>query len=136
MKRLLAVATVLVGIAPWAARGEGTNQVSLLPEDMEKKLKAIVIPEVQWKNTPLADAVAFLNKEAKTADPDKTGVPIVLKTSTEITISFSMKKASLKSVLSMMCKFAGLTMTIEEGKVILTKKAKAGAEAVPDAPVF
>jgi len=136
MKKLLAIATVLLGIVPWAARGEGTNQVSLLPGDLEKKLGDIVIPEVHWKSTPLKEAVAFLNKEAQAADPGKVGVPIVLKTSAEISISFSTKKSSLKFILSSMCKLAGLTMTIEDGKIILTKKGKAGAEAVPDAPVF
>ena len=141
----MAAATVLVLVS--AARGEGTNlpakpvqtnrvQIALLPPDVEAKISSILIPAVHWTNTPLADAVAFLNNEARKADPEKKGVEIVLETSEERTITFGVRNARLKVVLTAICRFAHMSVRAERGKIILTDGSQGGMDKASGAPVF
>lgn len=138
------VALVMMSAAAWGeetnppAKPAQTNRtpIALLPPDLEAKITSIVIPAVHWKNTSLADAVAFLNSEAKNADPDKKGVEIVLETVEEKTITFGVKNAKLKVVLSALCRFTRMSMEARGGKIILTDAPQGGGGKAPGAPVF
>jgi hypothetical protein len=48
-------------------------------EKWQKKMQGIVIPKIELPDATLAEAVDFLNKEARRLDPAGTGVPIKLR---------------------------------------------------------
>ena len=156
MKRLLVAAMILAAMSE-TGKGAETNQpvqppqpiqpaqtnrprqplqIALLTPELDKKVSSILIPQVQWKGTPLAEAVAFLNSEAKKADPEQTGVEIVLRSDEQRSITFGVRNARLRVILSAICRFTGMTVKAEDGKIILVDKSEGGAGGAPGAPVF
>jgi len=115
---------------------QGASPASVLSAEMDKKLSSIIIPLVQWKDTSLTEAVAFLNDEAKKADPDKTGVEILLKTGEDRTMILTIRKPTLKVALLALCRYGKLTMSEEDGKIVLMSRGKQAAPGLPGTGKF
>lgn len=49
---------------------------------VERKLDRIIIPRIDFRETPFIEAVEFLRKEARRLDPRKTGIPITVQLET------------------------------------------------------
>ena len=47
---------------------------------LQKKLKSIVIPRIEFREATVVEAIEFLKQRAKQLDPDGVGVNIALKT--------------------------------------------------------
>ena len=92
------------------------------PSALDKKLDSIKIDEVNFQQT-IADAVQFLYAAAKTNDPDKVGVNIVLadkENNAKISMSAS-GNMSLRYALSSVAEIGGLTIDATGSDVVLRK---------------
>jgi len=93
---------------------------------LTKKLDSIVIPEVQFREADVADAVQFLTRAAKEYDADKTGVNIVLMDKeNKSKVTLTLQKTSLHRILKLTAEMAGLSVAVEEDGVVLRKPKEA-----------
>ena len=98
---------------------DGTNAAA---SAVTKKLDAIVIPEVEFREAHVVTVVAFLKQAAKENDPDKVGVNIVLVDRDDNTkITLSLKKVSLRTTLKLVAEMAGLAVEVKDEAVYLNK---------------
>lgn len=110
---------LLLGALPCLADAT-TNEVDAA---LIKKLQSIIIPTVDFKQTPIPDVLRSLAKTALKLDPDKKGVKIVLREKTEDVFTFEGKDVSVYKALKIVTTMSGLTLTVEKGTVVVKKAA-------------
>ena len=88
---------------------------------LKKKAAAIIIPRVDFSNTPLEDAVKFLQAEAVAHDPEKQGVNLTLKNpgSSPAKIYLVLREVPLTDALRYVASLAKLNVTYEENAVVM-----------------
>lgn len=91
----------------------------------EKKMRAITIPELEFGDLSVKDAVASLRDYARKADPDKRGVNIVvgdpnLAIAGGPSLRLELRDISLYDALRYSCEAAGLSMRIEDNAVVVS----------------
>lgn len=92
---------------------------------LEKKAAAIIIPTVQFRGATLEEALEFLRVKAKDFDPDKKGVPIMIRPSdvpANAQISLDLKDVPLIEALRYTSELAGLSLVAEPYAFILKAK--------------
>ncbi len=107
---------------------------------LHTKLDTIVIPQIQFSDATLEEAVAFLRQKSAdldtaTADPNQKGLNMILKTdasSDSAKISLDLKDVTLSQVLRYITELANLKMTVEPFAVTLAPAAKKSVEATTD----
>ncbi|GEM_PF-1857079 len=101
-------------------------------DTVAEKLKKIVIPSIEFRDTPLNDAIAFLAMKSvelddTTADPKKKGVNIIINAdkNTDALITLRLTNVSLAEALKYITSLAGLTYRVDEQAVVIEEKAPA-----------
>ena len=88
-------------------------------------MRAIAIPELEFGELLVKDAVASLRDYAEKADPDKRGVNIVIRDHTfapaggGASLSLELRDISLYDALRYLCEAAGLSMRIDDNAVVI-----------------
>ncbi|MEM8954393.1 MAG: DUF4974 domain-containing protein [Verrucomicrobiota bacterium] len=96
-----------------AASGTIANQV---------KLKAIIIPSVDFNQTPLEDAIEYLRQKSDELDKDGFGINIVVDSKidrTQPVASLSLKSAPLSAVLGYVCDLTGNRYRVDRNAIII-----------------
>jgi len=114
--------------------GETTLAVTVVEQTeaqkaLEKKLKAIIISEMQFGQTPVEDAAALLRDHAKQADPDKKGVNLLVMLpsgdrAVRPSLTLALRNTSLYDALRYCCEAAGLLMRIDDNAVVISLDPK------------
>ena len=110
--------------------GESTLALTVVEQTeaqkaLEKKMRAITIPELEFGDLSVKDAVASLRDYARKADPDKRGVNIVLgdpnlAIADGSFLSLELRDISLYDALRYSCEAAGLSMRIDDNAVVIS----------------
>lgn len=111
--------------------------------DMMKKLENIRIPELNFTEVDITEAINFLSRQTRELDPEKRGINFVLKLSEtpssatpapaseggaptaepspaiRNTVSFSLRNVPLLDVLDIISKTTGLQVKVEESAVFI-----------------
>ena len=91
-------------------------------DKLTKRLDSITLAEVEFSEEDIPDVVGILEDHAKNNDPDKVGVSIVLmdkKNTSRVTLK--LRGTSLRKALDMVAEKAGLSVDVEEDRVVLRK---------------
>lgn len=90
-----------------------------------EKLKAIVIPRIEFVNTPLEDAVAFLVQRGREIDPTGEGINVIFakeldakRRATQVTLELT--NVPLSDALAYCTQLADVKMDLEEHAVVLS----------------
>ena len=113
---------LVVGMAGWA---EGAKELSRDAETKEK-LEATILPKVEFSDTPLSDALKFLQQRSVEIDPERKGI-VILDTrkrgenfyDTRITLKLS--NVPMMEVLRYTTSLAQLSFSIRDGAVVVEK---------------
>lgn len=95
-------------------------------EAFEKKLKAIVIPELIFNQAPLRDAAACFATSAAKYAPDKKDVNILIADRPggaldQLKVSLTLHNVSLYDALRYTCEACGLLMRIDDSAVVISR---------------
>ena len=97
-------------------------------EPLEAKLHRIMIPSIEFQDTPLRDALEFLQQRSAERDQgagkETPGTNIVLKNGPAVTVSLRLKGVSLYTALEMTARAAGHKMEIREHLVFVSPVAE------------
>lgn len=89
---------------------------------LSEKLDAIVLPSVEFREANIKDVLHFLVEAARSYDPEKKGVNILLLDAENDTrLTLSLKQVSLHNILKYVSELASLSLDIEEQAVVLRK---------------
>ena len=88
------------------------------------KAKTLIIPEINFKDVGLADAIAFFQDQSAALDPDKKGLNFVLKSpkdpgAAEPTLSLNLKKIPLSEVLKYVSALTNYQLKYEDNAILL-----------------
>ena len=92
---------------------------------LERRMKQIVIPSIEFRNAALADVVRFFVDASIAADPEGTGVNIVLPPgpaggeAPPRTVTLQLRRVSLYDALKIVADVAGLTVRLDESGAVL-----------------
>ncbi len=86
---------------------------------MTKKVRGIMLPEVKLHDATLQEAVGFVARQAREADPAKQGINIVVKGATQARITMNLTNVSLFDALQNIARLAGMSLQIEPRAVAL-----------------
>ena len=91
-----------------------------------EKLKTIIVPKVDFEQTPLKEALTFLQEQSRLHDPEKKGVNFMVRDPSVLDkpITLKLTNISLMTALQYACGQSSLRFTIEKHTVVL-KPAKA-----------
>lgn len=104
------------------------------PEEVRKRLDAIVIPEMVLSEAPLADVLAFLREKSRDLDPAKKGVNLVhlpAEGAPETRITLTLKAVPLSEAIRYVAALADLEVEFGDPAVVIRPRA---AEPKPGAP--
>lgn len=117
------VSRIAGGGAVAAAKADASGKA---PSFLEKKAAAIIIPTVHFQGYSLDEALEFLREKAKDLDPEKKGVPIMIRPSdvpANARITLDLKDVPLIEALRYTTELAGLDLVSESYAFILKAKA-------------
>ena len=91
-----------------------------------EKLKTIIVPKVDFEQTPLKEALTFLQEQSRLHDPEKKGVNFMVRDPSVLDkpITLKLTNISLMTALQYACGQSSLRFTIKKHTVVL-KPAKA-----------
>lgn len=92
-------------------------------ESLEEKMKNLVVPTVEFADTPLGDALAFLGERSEELGGGP-GVNVVLKGDRELPVTFRVRNVSLFRTLELVALVAGYEMEIREHLVFFRERPK------------
>lgn len=104
------------------------------PEEVRKRLEAIIIPEMVLAEAPLSDVLAFLREKSRELDPAKKGVNLVhlpAEGTPEPLITLTLKSVPLSEAIRYAATLADLEVEFGDPAVMLRPRA---AEPKPEAP--
>ena len=104
------------------------------PEEVRKRLEAIVIPEMILAEAPLADVLAFLREKSRELDPAKKGVNLVhlpAEGAPDPLITLTLKSVPLSEAIRYVAALANLEVEFGDPAVVFRPLA---AEPKPEAP--
>jgi hypothetical protein len=141
--------SVALTLPTLATQGAEVESSSSLREtkaaSLEKKLREIIIPRVEFRGATLREAVDFLAHRSRAADqepdPAKRGVNLLLKapqTEKPVTLTLNVTHSSLNELLQGVAKQAGLELTVAPRYALLappgTDAAKVRIAVASDHP--
>jgi hypothetical protein len=136
----------LLALATHAAEVESVSSLrETKAAGLTAKLRAIIVPRVEFRGATLREAVDFLAHKSRAADqepdPAKRGVNLLLKapqTDNPVTLTLNVAHSSLHELLQAVAKQAGLELTSASRYVLLappgTDAAKVRVTVAPDRP--
>lgn len=84
---------------------------------VEEKLRSLVVPEVEFAETPLRDALGFLSNRSRLLDPAGQGVNIVLRAQDQSAgdrpVTMSMRNAPLGTVIEYVGRMVGMKYRVD-----------------------
>lgn len=89
---------------------------------LRARLEKIIIPEIEFRDVPLSDALVLLRKEARDFDPEKKGVNLVhipAEGAPEPLITVSFKEIPLTEALKYLAALSGLDVDFGDAAVVL-----------------
>jgi hypothetical protein len=91
-----------------------------------EKLKTIIVPKVDFEQTPLKEVLTFLLEQSRLHDPEKKGVNFYVRDPSVLDkpITLKLTNISLMNALQYACSLSSVSYTIEKHTVVL-KPAKA-----------
>jgi hypothetical protein len=136
--------SAIVRLAEFYERGEGVKQdnkkayiwhrvaqelTKKSREETERKLDEIILPEVNFVDTPVFEAIENLRQQSialdtKSTSPERSGVNITTKLDKETgaqVITLDLKDARLRDVFDYISKLAVLRMKVESYGLVFTK---------------
>lgn len=111
------------------------NRPAEASSELERKLAAIVIPSVEFVETPMEDAVAFLRVRARDLDEstggtDEKGVNIVLDgTLKDTSITLKLRNVPVGEALKYVAALGGAAYSVEGSVVVIGAKGSGSAGA-------
>lgn len=126
---------------------------------LQKKMEAMIIPEINFRQANIADVVSFLVDASVQADPDKIGLNIILNISQPATptsgvaadplggattdaaaipaaqssipaITLNLRRVNIYNAVKYICEVAGLRFRLEDNAVIITPSNVAVGQVV------
>ncbi len=105
----------------------------------QNKLNTIIVPSIEFDDTPLADVLIFLDQRAAELDPEGKGLNFVLDTGTfgagenpgAIPVTFKIVNAPLAAVLGYVTQLAGVAYRVDQYSIMIVSKV-AGSQRVLD----
>lgn len=97
-------------------------------EAQKKQLALIQLPRIEFHDTPLRHAIAYLQQRSMSLDTEKEedlkGLNIILKADSieQSNVTLTLKNVSLGDALHFTCTAAGLEYTVEENAIVISKK--------------
>lgn len=90
------------------------------------RLDSIKLPAVQFEETPLKQAVGWLNEEARRLDPEGKGVNLLLKPTgldpSKYTVTLNLRNITLKQAIKYLTQVTGLRYRLDESAVLIFAK--------------
>jgi len=109
---------------------EARNPVASQQHDFERDamvqhLQGIVLPSVDWLNTPIENAVGFLERECGGGVNGKPRYGFIVRfppgmSPGEITITYAAKKVTAYQALAVIANVCALRWSVQDGNIILT----------------
>ncbi|MFQ3670018.1 MAG: hypothetical protein SNJ84_01015 [Verrucomicrobiia bacterium] len=104
--------------------------------DITDKLESIIIPELNFNEVDITDAVAYLQEQSKVLDPDKQGVNIVLKAEPTVipgageatgpaiappirSVNLNLREVPLMQVLELLTSTTNMQFKVDEFAVVI-----------------
>ena len=86
-----------------------------------QKARRIVLPQVEFRDASIAEAVEFLRTKSRDLDPDRQGINIILQTDTPSTaeITLSLRDVPLNEAVRYVSELSGMQSVFEEHAVII-----------------
>ena len=133
MKRWRWIAGVVglaLGLLP-AGAGAGAT--------MAQKLKTLRLPDLEFRNATVSEVVDFIVTHSREADPEGTGVSIILKDNARGTVgshrlTMSVAKPTVEHALKLLATTAELYVRVEASAVILEPSTNVVRDPPPAAP--
>lgn len=122
----IAVATSCIMLVGGLCLAGETNSPTDKPgATLEKRLKSIIIPSIEFYGANINDVVSDISRAAKDHDKAKQGVHIVLlDRDNQADINIERKKISLYDVLKLVSKATGIPLAFQGQTIILAKPQK------------
>ena len=98
--------------------------------EIQRKMRAIVIPKVELTDVPVAEVIKFLRRASKRFDPDRRGINLFVRLNpahaaaikqSQVTLSFV--NLPLEEVIRYFCMAAGLHYRVEEKAVVIADRS-------------
>jgi beta-lactamase regulating signal transducer with metallopeptidase domain len=114
-----------------AAGGPSAAEPAAGKTPLQAKLDAIVIPQMQFRDATLNEAVEFLRKKSleldtTTTDPSQKGVNIIVKNqhkAPEAKVTLDLRNVPLGAALKYVAQLSGLQLVVEADAVLLLSQA-------------
>ena len=105
--------------------GEASEVSESAPEEsaMVEKLKSIVVPRIEFVNTPLSDAVAYLVHRGRELDPEGEGINVVMAGELEaesVQVTLELTNVPLAEAVKYTAQLAGARITVEEHAIVFS----------------
>lgn len=96
----------------------------------------LIYPKIQFNGATMDEAVEFLRVKSREIDPVGRGVDFILAPDSQstATISLDLLRVTLEDAVRYCCELAGLAHRWENGRVLITSKARAG-QPLPEVPL-
>ena len=129
--------------SPSAGKREHSEAEKAKVAALEKKLKTIVIPSIEFRDIPLKSAVDFIvsksmELDAAERDVQKKGINCVLvgdpKEFQSILISLSMGNVPIGEVLRYTAELAGMSYELQPNAVVIARRTESEVVEVADQP--
>ncbi len=95
---------------------------------LSNKLKRIILPEAEFTDLPLKDALEFIQQRARELDPEKEGFNLVYDPSAEslldAPVNLKLSQIPVTEVIRYATQLAGAIFQIEENAVVIKAKPK------------
>tara|TARA_R110002096_G_scaffold318022_8_gene512422 strand:- start:2489 stop:4708 length:2220 start_codon:yes stop_codon:yes gene_type:complete len=95
----------------------------------EAKLKRIVIPQIEFQDTPIESALQFLALRSKQldteeADPAKKGINLIIRDDSDAKISLRLSNVPLSEALRYTAQLAGMKVEIQSNAVVIAHEVE------------
>jgi hypothetical protein len=102
------------------------------------KLNALIIPSLEFQETPLEDALEFLRQKSDDLDKEGFGINMVVASDVDLSApisSLTLKNTPFAAVLGYVCEMTGNQYRVDRNAVIVYRpKAKVPADSDSDGP--
>ncbi len=91
-------------------------------EPLSAKLDRLIIPKLSFRQATLKEVIDYVEEQSRKVDPEGVGVKILLKLpegSQKGTLTFDMRRISVRDVLKYLAEVADVRFRIESGAVVL-----------------
>jgi hypothetical protein len=139
--KIVAACWIAVSVAASAAAQDAPAPGRPPIADLRTRMEAITLPDVEFRNAPLAEIVERIAEASVRADPSGVGVPIVPKFDAADArigqrLTFVLRGASVARALQILCAAAELHLRVDRDAVVLTfsRNAVRPPGSVPKAP--